>query len=421
MVRTLYLFCILLVAACAGAATVQAQADFRPGYIVSLTGDTLRGEVALQGTQRSLRQCLFRAQPTEAPRVYLPGQLKGYGLNGIKSYRTTLVQVGDTARASRFLELLVSGEMSLLFSSDDNNNPRFFMLRAGQAVPEELRLIVRTVSENDRVYQQQIRQYQQVLLGAFAKYPTLAPAIRRARFGAPDLVALFEQYNKLAGGNVQVSAAAAARTRVRLGVAVSSALSGRMVLKAEGSAPNYYNTTLSMPATLAGGVQLALNNPRLSRILWVQIGAYYERRNYSGRADRGQLATSLFDDYYTLQYEAAFVQLPVMLRLEPGRGRVQPVFEAGVISAFRLSQSSNEYSIHYTNSPTPTKRELFKDPRAYEQGLLLGAGVATGLPGQHHLTALLRYEISSGVSAASAISSTCTAWRVLLGYDLIGK
>ncbi|MGI4863169.1 MAG: hypothetical protein ACRYFZ_04550 [Janthinobacterium lividum] len=41
-------------------ATVQAQVDFRPGYIVRPAGDTVRGDIDYRDARFNARQCRFR-------------------------------------------------------------------------------------------------------------------------------------------------------------------------------------------------------------------------------------------------------------------------------------------------------------------------------------------------------------------------
>ena len=400
---------------------VSAQSNFQPGYFIQPTGDTVRGEVAVLGTQRSIRRCVFRSSPATAPVTYLPNQVKGYGIWKVKDYRSGLVPVVDTTRQLRFMEVLVRGKATLLLSSDNNNNYHFFLHRDGQSALEELRLITRTQIDKGRVYKQEIKQYQQTLLAAFADYPELSPDIQRARFGVQDLTKIFDRYNAGVGSATQVNATALSRTKFRFGLVAGPSLGGKMKIKSGASRAGYYNTTLTKTANPIIGVQVAAKSPRLNQNLWLQIGVLYQHRNYTGQQGRGSALTSSLDDYYDLAFEADFVHVPVVVRFESAKGRFRPLVEVGITSNFRLNESRNEINIHYTNNQAPTQRWLFEQPRGYEQGLLTGLGLVTTLFNGHLASVVVRYELTNGVSNSIAISTICSTFFVLLSYDLVGK
>ena len=71
-----------------------AQTDFRPGYIIQLAGDTVRGEIDNRSAVRNATECRFRQGTV---RELAPAELLGYGLTGTKVYRTRTVTVPDSA------------------------------------------------------------------------------------------------------------------------------------------------------------------------------------------------------------------------------------------------------------------------------------------------------------------------------------
>ena len=374
----------------------------------------------MQGSQRSIRRCVYRPSAAAAPITYLPEQLKGYGIWKVKEYRSGLVTVADTVRQRRFMEILVLGKATLLLSSDDNNDPHFFLQRSERPSPEELRLITRTQKLNGILYKQEIKQYQQTLLVAFADYPTLAPRIKQARFVVQDLVTLFERYNTAVGSKVQVNAMAKAKTSFRIGLVAGLPIYGKMKLKSTTRA-GYYNATMTSSRSPVFGLQVAINNPRLSRRLWLQISALYQHRNYTGTSLRDQTVTSLLDDHYDLKFEATFVHVPIVVRFEPLKGRFRPVVEVGLSSNFRLNQLRNDFTTYYTVPQTPVQRELLSNPRGYEQGFLAGVSLTTALANGHHANVTLRYELTNGFTNGAGLTTVCSTVFGLVSYDLVSK
>ncbi|HEX8351104.1 MAG TPA: hypothetical protein VF598_14165 [Hymenobacter sp.] len=398
-------------------ASVFGQADFRPGYIVLLTGDTLRGQIKTASTQHNLRQCAFRATDNAPSVEYTPKQLKGYGLpNDKQHYLSAVIAISDTSQAAYFLEVLVRGSVTLLYASNNGHDPRFFLQKTTGS-REELKLIKRTVDLGGRTYVQEIRQYQQVLLTSFADCPALASAIKQARFGENSLAQIVERYNTCIGSTAISNTTATRGIKAQFGVLAGAALIGNMRINSA-SGLGYYNAKLSDKLTPIAGLQLGLNNARLNRRLWFYLSAYYQQRSYKGQAAVGAEATSSVDQHYDLAYKASFIRLPLTLRYVALTGTVRPFAELGIGTSLRLRESKNEYVINYSNGLPPTRRILFDGSRTYEQGLVAGAGLTINRAQGHNVNILLRYELSNGISPYTTVASGCASYYVLLSYNL---
>lgn len=86
---------------------LQAQQDFRPGFIVTTASDTVRGEVDYRGNAAMNEVCRFRTEG-QKPVEYAPGNIAAYGLSDGRLFVSDTVD-GDPL----FLERLTSGRISL--------------------------------------------------------------------------------------------------------------------------------------------------------------------------------------------------------------------------------------------------------------------------------------------------------------------
>jgi len=91
---------------------LSAQTDFRPGFIVNNTGDTLRGWVDYRTGVKNFRTCSFKKDGGE-PVTYLPADIRGYGFTNDKRHLSRTVETADKVKEFVFLEVLVSGRASL--------------------------------------------------------------------------------------------------------------------------------------------------------------------------------------------------------------------------------------------------------------------------------------------------------------------
>ncbi|SDJ92619.1 hypothetical protein SAMN05421823_101440 [Catalinimonas alkaloidigena] len=101
---------------------LQAQVDFRPGYVLSYTGDTLSGEIDYRGDALMSTVCRFRTSEGAAEKVYAPDDIRAYRFTDGKYYITKVVE-----GKNKFLEYLVNGELSVYYMRDQSDHDRYFL------------------------------------------------------------------------------------------------------------------------------------------------------------------------------------------------------------------------------------------------------------------------------------------------------
>ena len=101
----------LLLAVSLGGAAAFAQADFRPGYVVTNAGDTLRGEIDYRGNILMGRQCTFRAGRGTDEVRYSPAELVAYHFDEGRYFQSRRVD----GEGLVFLEVLVQGELDVYY------------------------------------------------------------------------------------------------------------------------------------------------------------------------------------------------------------------------------------------------------------------------------------------------------------------
>jgi hypothetical protein len=75
-IKSLFIVGSIMVAA----VSAQAQANFLPGYVVPLAGDTLRGEVDFRDSRANAQRVRFRANKEATVILYAPIELRAYGI-----------------------------------------------------------------------------------------------------------------------------------------------------------------------------------------------------------------------------------------------------------------------------------------------------------------------------------------------------
>jgi len=96
---------------------LNAQTDFRPGYIIQLNGDTLTGEIDYRGDLLMGSICRFKAKGSNQKTAYSAYDIDAYRFNGSKYFVSKEVN-----GKKLFLEFLIQGEIDIFYLRDENGD-----------------------------------------------------------------------------------------------------------------------------------------------------------------------------------------------------------------------------------------------------------------------------------------------------------
>jgi hypothetical protein len=204
-----------------------AQTNFRPGVLVTLSGDSVKGSVDDQQWRRNPKSIKFREGNAE--KLYSPGDIKAFTVSGKVSYESHRVKYDSSSeRESRltsshlalwkekglFLKVLVAGKATLYRFVEDNDRIHYFIGKDGNV--EELVnhrfLLSGSVQTN--------RQYIEQLKAAFGDCASIRIG-SSLRYDESSLVKIFEQYSACTGSAIATSKKE--KTLVKFGIVGSIA------------------------------------------------------------------------------------------------------------------------------------------------------------------------------------------------------
>jgi opacity protein-like surface antigen len=90
-----------------------SQIDQVPGYLVPLQGDTIRGFIENRSLKSNANFCVFAASAKESPKIYYPGDIKAYGMDGLKYFQSISIKdnLGNSKRV--FASIVLMSRASL--------------------------------------------------------------------------------------------------------------------------------------------------------------------------------------------------------------------------------------------------------------------------------------------------------------------
>jgi hypothetical protein len=134
--------------------TAFAQSNYKKGFLVTTSGDTLSGEIDYQEWSKNPREVFFKSTGEAATRQkHGPGTIRSFQVPGFAAYEGFTVSVSmdpvgmselkterDTSKVTDtvFLHVLQQGDKLTLYSYKDGLKTRFYLLEKGTRIPLEL-------------------------------------------------------------------------------------------------------------------------------------------------------------------------------------------------------------------------------------------------------------------------------------------
>ena len=93
---------ILFVLLAISVKTVMAQTNPKSGYVITNTGDTIRGIIDFRSNEKLSKQCMFWANGGSESKTYKPGDIEGFRFDNGKYFVTRRLNV-ECYRQSRII------------------------------------------------------------------------------------------------------------------------------------------------------------------------------------------------------------------------------------------------------------------------------------------------------------------------------
>jgi hypothetical protein len=416
----------------------RAQADFRTGYIVQATGDTVRGQIDYRGARRGAQQCLFRAAGARDAVPFQPDQLRGYGLASgeyyISQFIPAVANQSSTAQPTAtgtapapqalFLEVLVAGEAYLLAQHDQAGSTHYYILKKGAALPTELVQERRQVMQDGRLRNELLLPvFRGVLTTQFADCPAVLLRVSKTEYKESALIAVVEQYNACRQPG-QLIAAHQRPTEANLELLLGGQLSQTTYNE------NEHSDNLSGAIAPEFGLALRVGRRTAKQKISFRLELHYARQVATGTFER-QTALPGLGQYLTTTYEtrfkAAYLRMPVLVRYTLPGTKLHPFIEVGASLNYAIQLDPQLRRINDSKGAGATDWYtlfsntgiLMRDPfRRYEVGFLAGAGVQLASIAGHPVAVLARVERSDGFMLAADYSTPVVRGSLLLSFDL---
>lgn len=377
-VRGLFTRCILLIScSLLSIFTSFAQQNYQPGYVISLSGDTLQGQIDYHNWEKNPEAISFKVSPMGPVTQYAAKEIKGFRVAG-ETYRSAEVTLDKSPfktfeltegleykleTSTVFLLELVSGEKKLYhFQDAEGKNSFFIELPTGIELLKYKRYLRRDDMGNlgvdeDKKYVGQLTLY-------LIDCPRIQPKLAGLRYERKYMMALFDEYYACTGKKAEAVNKAVAKP-FEFGVVAGMSITHYAVF----DGPEYM-TGVTYPAStrFTGGLFYNLVFPRNMGRLAIKNELLYfsfltenttEKANNYIITTRNGMDCLMLNSMLTYRYPVNKVKLFGNLGISAGYG-------------FKVTNYREKYS--YFQHQT-TIDEGLQLTRAY-LGVNMGAGVS---------------------------------------------
>lgn len=399
-------------------AQVQAQTNFRSGYVLPLSGDTLRGEIDFRDGRLNAQRCRFRSNVQAEVVEYQPAQVRGYGSTaGSRDYLSFSVPTSNNATAQpHFLEVLVEGPASLYYMRDAEQREEFYLGLANQPLAILKHGFAQVVNGTERTTVIETG-YRNTLAAALANCVVVERKLRTLPFQESALIKVVSTYNQECAGYKPVRAqSTAAKSHLVLGVVAGVA---QQKLSYNGYPFQNGFVARDTYTGVVAGPTLRFTSGRLGQRVSIVVSALYSPEKFEVSQELNSNPSQNHPFHYN--FGVTYLRVPLMVRYTVGNGKVKPFGEAGfaIGYAFKVKYTADQYDFGKSvyvpaQGPFSGSNGSFRD---VETGFAGGVGVGTSVGGRV-LSVQVRAERANGFSRSLDIGTSISRLYGLLSFDL---
>ena len=330
---------------------MQAQRDYRRGYIITNQQDTIYGWIDYRGDTRNAKICSFRETETGSATDYTPSDIAAYRFIDSKYYVSKNIG-SDDAHHQFFLEYLVNGMVKLYYYRDDDNNDQYFIEKDGH-------LLELKTEQKEEVVEGAIRKTTKKsyigTLKATLNVWEMNKQIDHARLDHSSLIDIAKDYHHYVctdGSECIVYEKKKPLIAVRIAPVMGADLS---MFKLMDRDVEKYNLNPSTNLTI--GVNLNFSMPRINEKLFLQIQAMYTKYYFFDAYKIGNYATDV-------HVHSNVLQMGLGIKYEYPKGKWRPTIVAGYgaiwmpdVSIKEITDTDHNYNVRSSimKADFPTK------------------------------------------------------------------
>ena len=384
---------------------VRSQSDFRPGYLILNSNDTLHGYIEYRGNKSNARKCVFKKdlEKTALKTEYSPEEIKAYRFIDSKYYISRKITV-DGIEKMLFLEYLIHGKIDIFYYRDESGEHYLADKGNTRLIPltnEEKNIDIRE-EFYEAHYQVESKKYIGVLKYLFQESPAVSQATDKVLLTHKSLIKITKDYHDAVCKDEAciIYEKQTPKVFVFLGPIAGANTYFLTRMTNNFSPDNYYFRDSKWYATInpEAGLSLNFNLPYLNERMFLEYDITLNR-------EFTKTKTSYFEitDGVTYNNEISFTQYSInnslFFKYEILPGGFQPEFLfGGFVNIVVKTDYSRKLIAQMNQGITIIDKEFSESPfKNMIYGITIGTGCAIKIHKEQKISIDLRYYCGLGV------------------------
>ena len=389
-----------------------SQTDFKPGYVITQSGDSLAGLVDYREGARSFRSCDFRQSVSQETHTYKPGELLAYGFLDGQRFETKTITLPDSTMHTVFLEALIRGQVSLY------KFEQYYWVEKN-AVLNVLLDEVREVYINDVRYVKHTNQHVGTLSTLMFDCAEMRLTVQQAQLNERNLTKLVEDYNRCVGSSTIIYKEKKPWIKPVVGVVAGMTIS-QIKFFTDMNDFKHLTGSFEPSRNFTVGLSFDILSPRLferfsfySEILYMHT-AYYHYQEVPSDFSTNR-------NYITIDLKQ--LKIPFGARYTFPERKLTPMISAGISGTIHVKQSSTwVQEQEFTTVVQTYTGEALAEMKRNQFGLWGSLGVQYSINEKLGASLELRYEQTNGIVPFTVdtadLDSRISNFYILAGFRL---
>lgn len=399
--RSLILWGFLTIILC----NISAQSDFRPGYIITNSLDTLHGLVDYRGELRNMKVCTYKESSVGQSKEFFPSDIYGYRYDTGKFFISKEINTEELTDTV-FVEFLLKGISNLYYYKSSNYSAYFIESEDKELL--ELRSKEIEIKKDDKVFLKQDNKYMGLLSYVFADCPEIRKDIVKVDLSHKSLIHITHKYHdyKCNDEACVVYEKKMPVLRIELKPTIGYSLSEITFNNSE-----LEKVDFQMSSSPFAGIAMNFIVPRWNEKLTFLINVAFNKDHFYGTSSQPRLSSAI-NSYYHI-YNSNLMS-SFSLKYTYPTGKLRPELFAGFFCNSIINSDTKFYTERVSNNNVYTSEENLEIFKKFNSGITGGFGVEYKL--LKKFRAFTNFSLLYGANTQNnEIETTSTSYRLSIG------
>lgn len=315
----------------------SGQSDYRPGYIINNSRDTIYGLIDYRGDIRNSEVCSFKQNSDSQVIEYKPGEIFAYRFTNSKYYITKELPLRSGNKIC-FAEFLINGIVNI-YSLKSTLGDKFFIENEQGNISELINDEVDVVI-NDVAYRKFNKKYLGVLKYYFNDSKEVQEKVDKIKFDPKYLIDIAKEYHDKVCKSKECIIYEKVLPAVHLEFApVYSINYSEFEFKGN---PIYAKANFNRSINHSLGVKFLFWLPRINERISTEVDVYYNQRNQNGSCEES--TSPITNVYYDIHLKSQTFGSSILIKYIYPKGIIKPSILLGYDFQFLIKNNSVRYT-----------------------------------------------------------------------------